>query len=300
MRLLIIGANGLLGSNVVSEARSRGLDVVGTYHSERPSFDISLHQLDLRERDRIASLVDRVEPEAVVNCAALTDVDGCEADPERARAINAAAPGELAAICDGRETAFLHVSTDYVFDGRAEEPYPETAIPNPIQAYGETKLDGERAVSEAAAGALLVRLSFVYGVHRGTNSLAGFPAWVRDRLDAGEDTPLFTDQHVTPSRAGQAAATMLDLLELDANGTYHVACRSCVTPYEFGDEIRTRMGVSRDLIARGSQADVDRLAERPRSTCLDVSTVESELGRPQPTLSEDLDAIADVLSGARG
>lgn len=296
MRALILGANGLLGSNVVSAARARGWDAVGTYHSERPPFQVALHQLDIRDREGFVSLVDRFDPDAVINCAAATDVDGCEADPELARAVNGHAPGHLATVCAERDTSFVHVSTDYVFDGRAETPYEESAEPNPIQVYGETKLRGEEAVRNADDDSSIVRLSFVYGIHRGSGELEGFPAWVRDRLATGEETPLFTDQRVTPSRAGSAAATMLDLLDAGANGTFHVASWSCVTPYEFGDEIRARMDAPPDLIGRGSQADVDRPAERPQYTCLDVSKVEAELGRPQPTLAEDLEAIADAFS----
>jgi dTDP-4-dehydrorhamnose reductase len=263
MNVLVLGAGGLLGSNVVVAARDRGHAVAGTYHSTRPAFDVPLARLDVRDRNAFGSLLDEHDPEAVVNCAAMTDVDACEANPEEAFAVNGRAPGRLAAICSDREVAFVHVSTDYVFDGTADDPYDESSMPNPVQVYGESKLEGEYAV--------------------------------RERLAAGESTPLFTDQHVTPSRAGAAATTILDLLETDRSGTFHVVSRSCVTPHEFGTALCARLGADETLLETGRQADVDRPASRPRYTCLDVGKVETTLGRSQPTLEADLDAVSSLL-----
>lgn len=295
MTTVVLGANGLLGSNVFTTVTDRGGRPVGTYHSADPSFDAPCHPLDVRETDRVATLLDKTDPDLVVNCAAMTDVDGCEEDPDQARAVNGDAPGSIARLCDDRDIAFTHVSTDYVFDGEGETPYGTGASPDPIQEYGESKLAGERAVQKEHSEPTIVRLSFVYGFHRGTDDLEGFPAWVRDRLQADERTPLFTDQWVTPTRARQAAGTILDLHERGATGLYHVACRSCVTPYEFGQQIRERMGVSSEFIEEGSMDDVNRPAERPTYSCLDVSGTESALDRRQPTLAEDLDAIESVL-----
>lgn len=295
MRVLVLGANGLLGSNVVAASLDRSWETVGTFHTEKPTLDATLRRADVRATERFVSLLERVEPDSVVNCAAMTDVDACETAPERARSVNGSAPGELARACDARDVAFAHVSTDYVFDGEAETSYDEFAETNPIQVYGESKLAGERAVREAHRDPLLVRLSFVYGVHRATEALTGFPAWVRDRFDAGERTPLFTDQRITPSRAGQAAETILDLLRRREAGTYHVASRTCTTPYEIGVEIGRRMDVPETLLQEGDRSEVDRPARRPTATCLDVNRVETTLGRPQPTLAADIDAIADGL-----
>ncbi|GAA0455087.1 NAD(P)-dependent oxidoreductase [Halococcus dombrowskii] len=301
MQLLVVGANGLLGSNVIAKALARDWECTGTYHSTEPTFDIPLHELDVRDTDRFTTILDANEFDAVLNCAAMTDVDGCEENPEHAHAINGAAPGELARVCADRELAFCHVSTDYVFDGDAERRYAESAPTNPQQVYGESKLTGERTVRKAHDGALLARLSFVYGTHGATGTLTGFPAWVGDRLRKAESIPLFTDQTVTPSRAGQAAATLIDLLAADVTGTVHIASRSCITPYEFGERIRERLAASRsmdvpaELLAEGSQSAVDRAATRPLHTCLDVGTVEHALDRDQPALAGDLDSIADAL-----
>jgi dTDP-4-dehydrorhamnose reductase len=295
MQVLVTGAAGLLGSNVVSVAEECEHDVVGTYHSTEPSFNVPLHELDIRDGTRFRALLDDYEPAVVVNCAAMTDVDGCESASSLASEVNGAAPETLAAACEAHGVGFVHISTDYVFDGTKTEPYTESDEPNPVQAYGASKLDGEKAVQSAHSNPLIARLSFVYGIDRSTEELTGFPAWVRDRLKNGEDTLLFVDQHVTPSRAGSTAETLIDAAEDSVSGLFHVASRSCVTPYEFGDLIRESMDAPEALLAEGSQTSLDRLATRPEYTCLDVSKIEAELKHAQPTLDEDLNVIADVL-----
>ena len=295
MNLLVIGANGLLGSNVVKAAQEREWTVSGTYHTNRPSFDVPLYELDITDIDDVRDVLSTVGPDWVINCAAMTDVDGCEEAPERAYDVNARAPGNLAKLCAGRSIRFLHVSTDYVFNGSERGTYKEDTPADPIQEYGASKLAGERAVTEVNSKALITRLSFVYGVHQSTGELTGFPAWVRGRLTDTEQTPLFTDQYITPTRAGQAAETFGEFIAADESGMFHVAARSCVTPHEFGAEIGRRLGVDNSLLTEGSQDDVDRAAERPLHTCLDVTRLEEVLERAQPTLEEDIDAIADAF-----
>ncbi|WP_436932546.1 dTDP-4-dehydrorhamnose reductase [Halosimplex halobium] len=287
MQLLVVGANGLLGSNLVQAGKHRDWTVAGTYHSTRPKFEIPLTQFDLENHATFGNVLDEHTPEVVVNCAAMTDVDQCERELGRAQTLNGDAPGEIAAQCAGRGIEFVHISTDYVFDGSDERPYTETSEPEPIQAYGDSKLAGERAVRETTESVLIARLSFVWGIHRSHGTLEGFPAWVEDQIQAGETVPLFTDQRMTPTRAGQAATVLIDMIERDVAGTYHVASRSCVSPYEFGTEIAEYTGCS-DLIEENSMADVERAASRPKNTCLDVGKLESTLGRPQPTLREDV------------
>jgi len=295
MQLFVVGANGLLGSNVVRAGQRRGWNVSGTYHSTRPAFDIPLTQFDLREYDSFDNVLTEHDPDVVVNCAAMTDVDGCEVNPEQANILNGDAPGGLATHCDANDVEFVHISTDYVFDGTERDPYSVSADTNPVQLYGKSKLAGEQTVTEETTDALIARLSFVWGIHCSSNDLTGFPAWVRDQLQSDQDVPLFTDQWVTPTRAGQAAETLLDLIKQDATGLFHIACSSCVTPYKFGEVIADHVGSSEELLTEGSMDDVERDATRPTYSCLDVEKVESELGRPQPTLREDVETVQDAL-----
>ncbi|ACV47340.1 MULTISPECIES: dTDP-4-dehydrorhamnose reductase [Halomicrobium] len=295
MRLLVVGANGLLGSNVVLAGQQRGWDVCGTYHSTQPAFDIPLTQFDLGEHDTFDETLAEHDPDVVINCAAMTDVDGCETNPEQAYVLNGNAPGELATDCDANGVDFIHVSTDYVFDGTQRTPYSESADPDPAQVYGQSKLVGEQAVHGEVPETLIARLSFVWGIHRSRGDLTGFPAWIRNRHQSDETVPLFTDQWVTPTRAGQAAETLLDLIGQDATGLFHVACSSCVSPYEFGEMIAEYVNAGEDLLSEGSIEDVERDATRPTYSCLNVEHVESTLGRSQPTIREDVEAVRDAF-----
>lgn len=291
MRVLVTGAAGLLGSNVVTTARRSGDRVLATYHSTSPDLGTHTERLDICDNRRFESLLDSFQPDVVVNCAAMTDVNGCQREPERSMAVNGNAPGRLASAATDAGIDFVHISTDYVFDGRSTSRYTEPDRLEPIQAYGHSKLVGERAVADAHPRSIIVRLSFVYGYNTSNDSLEGFPAWVLGRLETGEETPLFTDQYVTPTRAGAAAETLLALARGDVAGLYHVAAKDCVTPYEFGRQVATRIDAPADCLIPGSLTEVERHANRPRYSCLDVTRVESTLGREQPTISEDLDTL---------
>lgn len=287
MTTLILGASGLLGSNVAETASQRTHEVIGTFRTNRPTLSADCYHCDLSAPEHPRTLIDRHEPELVVNCAALSNVDECEGNPETAQVINEKVPGELAKLCRARGITLVHTSTDYVFDGAKSEPYTETDETAPLQVYGRTKRAGEIAVRDHEPAAIVVRLSFLFGVHRSSNELSGFPAWVRSQLTADENVPLFTDQHVTPSRAKHVAESLFDLVGANESGVFHVACRDCVTPFQFGQLIAEQM-TTNSTLERVSRADVERDAARPDYTCLDVSRIEERLGRPQPTLREEL------------
>lgn len=293
MRVLVLGANGLLGSNVVIEAAQRGWEVCGTYHNSKPEFDIPLKEFHLQHIESFEEIIEFFNPANVINCAALTDVDLCEENPESAERVNGDAPGAIARRCDDFDIRFVHVSTDYVFDGTEREPYDESAQPNPIQVYGKTKLKGEQLVRQHSDECLIPRLSFVWGIHRDTSSMAGFPSWVTSRINESLEVPLFVDQWISPTRAGQAAETILELILEGVGGVYHVASSSCVTPFEFGQLLLEYLDINTSgVLNRISMDSVDRTAKRPQYTCLDTEKVEATLNRPQPTLPDEIESVS--------
>jgi dTDP-4-dehydrorhamnose reductase len=288
MGTLVLGSNGLLGSNLVRRLLDTDTEVIAGFHSTPPEIDVESVEIDVRDSENFETILRERDVECVINAAAMTDVDGCEDAQERAFDVNGEAPGRLAKIASEYGARFVHVSTDYVFDGRATEPYDEAAEPNPIQAYGESKRKGEKTVLEAASDALVPRLSFVYGRRGDTGSLEGFPAWVSSRLESNLEVPLFTDQRVSPTRAGYAAESILELLDTDTDGVIHVSSQSCVSPYEFGQEIAAQLEFRAALLSPTTSDSVERAAERPAYTCLSTERLASALGREPPTLAEDL------------
>lgn len=290
MKVLVFGTSGLLGSNVAVKAAEHGFDVVGTYYTTEPDLDIDSRQCDITDSANTRQLITECNPDTVINCAAMTAVDICEENPDAAKAVNADAPKQIAQVCSENDINYTHTSTDYVFNGNIDHAYAIDDSPDPIQHYGKTKYAGEQAVKTTHSSALIIRLSFIYGIHQSTTELTGFPAWVISKLRNGESVPLFTDQFVTPSRAGQAAETIFELNTENRSGLFHVACRDCVTPYQFGEQIADRLR-KQDLISKSNQDDVDRLAPRPTHTCLNVEHTEQALDRAQPTLAADLDEL---------
>lgn len=291
MSILVVGASGLVGSVLVKHARDRGMEVAGTYHTTQPAFDVPLFHLDIRERAAVRGVFAQVQPDAVVNCAAIIDVDECEANPRVARAVNAEGAKTLAEYCTEFGARFIQLSTDYVFDGHRRTSYHEDDEPNPKQIYGQTKRNGERAALKTAPDALVCRLSFVFGHHGDTGEIMGFPAWVLGRARAGKQIPLYADQHVTPTSAGFAVEIVLTLLDSESTGTFHIASRDCVTPHEFGTLVLDEAGEDTSLVKESSMDEVKRDAPRPAYTCLSTEKLEDNLEEKPPSIRTEVQAL---------
>ncbi len=203
MKFLITGANGQLGT------------AFGQLLGERAEgFG---HALDIGESGAVEAALLRVAPDVVLNAAAMTHVDTCEREPQRAHRENALAPEVLAAMCARHGARLLHVSTDYVFSGTGATPFAENATPAPRSVYGRTKLEGEARVQAALPEALIVRTSWVYG--RGRNFVAAILA----QAAAGNPIRVVDDQRGRPTRALALAEGILALVERAAHGVYHLA-----------------------------------------------------------------------------
>ena len=153
MRILVTGAAGLMGSALVEHCSAGGDEVLGYDHSG----------LDITDARSVEDLIVSRRPEAVINCAAWTDVDGCESNPEKARLANAAGPENLARACHKANAVLVTISTDYVFDGVKEGFYTQRDQPSPISIYGKYKLEGERRAQEAHARTIVVRSGYIFG-----------------------------------------------------------------------------------------------------------------------------------------
>ena len=224
MKLLITGAAGMLGTDVQAAARSAEHEVVALGRAE----------LDISDRAAVMDAVAAAGPDAVINCAAYTNVDGAEADPDGAAAVNASGPGFLAEAAAAAGAWLIHVSTDYVFDGAKTSPYLESDPTGPRSIYGSTKLLGERAVAIAAPDAhTIVRSSWLFGT-----SGSCFPATML-KLAAERDTLTVVDDQVgCPTFTGHLAPALVDLAaQRQCSGVLHVAAAGECSWYEFAVEI---------------------------------------------------------------
>lgn len=254
MRVLITGAGGMVGRALVEHCRGRG-DEVSAH--DRASLDIT-------DDRAVAEAFARARPEAVFNCAAWTDVDGCELDPQHAFQVNARAVEILATQSRLVGSSFVTISTDYVFDGSKEGFYTQRDDPHPASVYGAAKLEGERRAQLASARTVVVRTGWIFGPG-GRNFLATVVA----RARRGERLKAISDAYGTPTYAPDLAARLRELAEMDLPGVYHVVNGGEGTSFEgFARAAVEITGASEVEIESVSMSSLDRPAPRPRNSRL--------------------------------
>jgi dTDP-4-dehydrorhamnose reductase len=254
VKILITGAGGMVGRALVAHATACGDEV---FAHERESLDIT-------NADAVRETFERERPEAVVNCAAWTDVDGCELNPERALLVNAEAVEILAAHSRMAGASFVTISTDYVFDGSKEGFYTQRDDPEPQSAYGIAKLQGERRAQRVAARTVVVRTGWIFGVG-GKN----FLATAVERARRGEHLKAISDAYGTPTYAPHLAARLRDLAARDLPGTYHVVNAGEGASFlDFAREAVRVAGVEGVEIESVSMDSLQRPAPRPRNSRL--------------------------------
>lgn len=267
-RALIFGGTGMLGRALVAEARSRGLAALALSHE----------QADVTDAGRLLYWVDAFRPDLVVNCAAYTKVDACEREGrETAFAVNGAAVANVAAAAEKAGARLVHVSTDYVFDGRFEdrprEPYREDAPVNPLSVYGQSKLEGERQALRHG-DALVVRTSWLFGPG-GPN----FVATMVGLIDQGRlPLKVVRDQEGCPTYTPFLARAILDLAALGLTGVVHYRNREPVSWYAFAVEI-ARLWAGKAEVVPIATSEFPRPAPRPAWSVLDVTRFEEAAGR---------------------
>ena len=208
-RLIIVGAGGRLGAALAREYATE-FDIIGLNHA----------QLDLGEPDQMRTTLGALQFDALINTAAQTNVDRCETHVDEAFKLNGEAPGVLAEICAQKKARFIHISTDYVFDGEKREPYTEEDEARPISVYGESKREGERRALEANESALMVRVSWVFGPDR-----PSFVDWAIDQAREREDVSAIADKWATPTYTLDLAKLLKPLFaeQKQVSGILHLA-----------------------------------------------------------------------------
>jgi dTDP-4-dehydrorhamnose reductase len=265
---LVTGANGQLGRAVLCTAELRGRSAIGASHAE----------LAVEDQDAVRRWVGTHRPRFVLHCAAWTNVDGCEADPQKADRINGHATGYLAESCVGNGCGLVYVSTDFVFDGKATSPYRPDAEPAPLSAYGRSKLLGEEAVRRLRRPDFhVVRTSWVFGPG-GRN----FPRAILDRARSGQPLAVVTDQRGRPTYTEDLAEALLDLCESGAPGAiWHAANEGECTWHEFAVDVLRAARVDVP-VGETTAAALARPAVRPAYSVLDTQALAAVRGRPFP------------------
>ena len=254
MRILITGANGMVARAVAEFCGSVGDEVAALTRAE----------LDIADAASVNSAVAGRRPDAIINCAAYTNVDGAEGEPEKAREANVAGPLNLALAARKLDCGFVTISTDYVFDGANKGFYTQRDTPNPQSVYATTKRQGEIEAANAYARTIVVRSGWIYG-DGGTN----FLSVMHKLLAEGKKIKAIRDSYGTPTFAGDLAKRLRDLAELDLPGIYHAANAGPGASFVgFAEKLCEIGGYDRSLIDEVSHSDLRRPAPRPVSSKL--------------------------------
>ncbi|AZZ46540.1 dTDP-4-dehydrorhamnose reductase [Pseudomonadaceae bacterium SI-3] len=294
MRILVCGAGGQVGHELINRASGYGLEALG----------MTRDNLDITDAGQVADLVSRLKPGLIINAAAYTHVDNAETHSERAYSVNRDGAERLAQAARQASIPLLHISTDYVFSGNAQAPYREEDEVAPTGVYGASKLAGEAAIQAVLDEHLILRTSWVYGVH-GHN-------FVKTMLRLGcqrDALSVVADQYGCPTQAGSIADALLELAQRYAQngvlawGLYHYSGRSPCTWFDFAVEVFRQaeakgMLATRPKVSPISTAQYPTPARRPAWSVLDCSKFETTFGIETHDWHDDLSIVLDALAEA--
>ncbi len=285
----------MLGQELVRQmGRMPKYDVLATGRDAEPRFtggSCGYTRLDISDDEALARLFDDFEPNVVVNCAAMTQVDDCESDRERCWQVNADAVETMAGLCKTHGARLVHISTDFVFDGE-DGPYREDARPNPVSYYGRSKLAGENHARGAGTDKwAIVRTVLVYGAPE-MGARSNFVTWVWDKLTSGESIRVVTDQWRTPTWVVDLADGVERIVRYRKSGVFHVSGREFLSVNEFAHRIADVAGLDRSLIGEADSTTFSQPAERPAKTGFIILKAETEVGFRPHALD---DAIRETL-----
>lgn len=279
MVVLILGAGGLTGRYLVREAKRRGMEVTA----------LNRQELDITDSDVARDILAKVRPELVINAASVTSLETCEENPVLSRKVNCEAPEDWAKECGRAGVRFVHLGTDYIFDGKKSSAYLPADPATPLSRYGKDKAEGERRVLRTNPHALVVRLAWVFG-HGGKTFMSKLPALLAEK----ETVELAGGRTGSCTYAGEAARTIMDLAAKKAEGIYHGVQGGTATWKAFAEKALEKMKAKGGKVACREIRELsqDQIAglkvPRPAFSALDISGTEKFLGRKIPAWEEGL------------
>ncbi|MGB2768374.1 MAG: dTDP-4-dehydrorhamnose reductase [Candidatus Zixiibacteriota bacterium] len=286
--VLITGANGLLGQKLCRDFSSSHKVIATDLHPENfVSFpSLSYESLDLTDRKALEPHVRFYDPAVIINAAAYTDVDGCEINKDQARAINVGGVRNLVRVCREHGIKLVHLSTDYIFDGE-KGPYSEDDPPNPVNFYGKTKLESENVIKQSGIDPLIVRSNVLYGFGEKVNK--NFLLWLLEKLSAGEKLKIVTDQFNNPTLADNLSECILEMVEMNLSGVFHIGGAEYLSRYDFAVKVAEKFGFENADISTIKTETLKQKARRPLHGGLKVEKAQSLLKTKLLNVEEGLE-----------
>lgn len=296
MKVLVTGANGLLGQKLV-KLYEEELEVSllatarGSNRNEKGGY--TYQEMDITDAQAVRSVVADFQPDVLINTAAMTQVDDCETNPEACWELNVTAVENLLVACKDTSCFFIQLSTDFVFDGTSG-PYKETDAPNPLSKYAESKLASEKIVEESGVDYAIVRTMLVYGIVPDM-SRSNIILWVKKNLEEGKPIKVVNDQWRTPTLAEDLAKGCALIAGKRAKGIYHISGKDLLTPYDMAIATAEFFGLDTGLIEEVDGSIFTQPAKRPPKTGFVLDKAVGELGYNPVSFNEGLKVLKNQL-----
>ncbi|HBZ00137.1 MAG TPA: hypothetical protein DEO84_02345 [candidate division Zixibacteria bacterium] len=285
-RVVITGISGLVGSHIARRLEGR-CEVIGI--SRKPgkiSKSILPEAFDITDSRALVSFLERTEFDALINCAAQADVDRCEIDREEAYKINTEAVAVMADFCKKHKRLLIHLSTDYLFDGQ-NGPYSEEASSNPINYYGETKLEAEIAIRSSGCAYIIVRTNHIYG------NLPDGPSRLVRWLLENSEIKAASDQYNNSIWAGSLADSVIELMEMDFRSVVNIGGPDYLSRYEFAMEGAEVFGIDKKRVVKSSIKKLGLVAPRPLMAGLIIDKMKQILKTAPVSVVDGLKKVRD-------
>jgi dTDP-4-dehydrorhamnose reductase len=283
MKFLVTGSTGLIGHQVCKDLTKVGEEVISGYHNSAPVYGSPL-PLVLTDHDKLKDSILKIKPDVIIHLGAMTNVDLCEKEKDLAMKINAEATEVLAKLAAKQHAFFIYVSTDYVFDG--EKGMRQESDPtNPIDFYGKSKLEGEKAVMNLASSSCIVRTSTPYGVHPIKKS---FPLWVIQNLREKKEINIVTDQFTSPTYVPNLSLMLIEIAKRQIVGLIHFAGATRISRYEMAELVAEKLQLDKKLLKPINMKEIKWIAKRPNDSSLNISKAISILNEKPISVNEGL------------
>jgi len=298
MKLVITGANGLLGQKLLAllnDQPEMDVHAVARGEDRNPAGGRHrYHSVDLTDAAATLSLLDNIQPEAIIHTAAMTHVDQCEQNPEECQKQNVDVVKTLIQACEKHNAFLTHLSTDFIFDG-TDGPYAETDTPNPLSVYGQSKLDAEKLLEASDIRWAAARTILVYGVVHDL-SRSNIVLWIKKSLEDGKSIKLINDQWRMPTLAEDLAMGCWLITQKQARGVFNISGPDLLNPYQMGLKVAEVFDLDASLITETDGSEFTQPARRPPKTGFVLDKARNELGYHPHTFEEGVQMVKKQLA----
>ena len=300
MRILVTGANGLLGQKLSQLLDSKdNIDLIATARSPL-SIELKrgqFHLLDITNPDSVESVITATQPDIIINTAAMTQVDDCETEREKCWLSNVTAVEYLVRACKENNVKLINVSTDFIFDG-THGPLKEDDKPSPVNFYGESKLAGEQVIMSSEIDWAIARTVLVFGITTDL-SRSNIVLWVKQSLEKGKTINVVNDQWRTPTLAEDLAEGCFLLAQKKAKGIFHISGAEMMTPFDIAVKTAEFFKLDKSLIKSTDSNTFKQTAARPLKTGFDISKAKEQLGYRPHSFIEGLTLLDGQINSLK-